>query len=116
MDYLQGVCDKLNENIEGLINIEVNIDRCNKNGKHGVAECEIEEIQNLLKPYISSDKTRKNAIKISDLYKINVFGTNQNKELYNEIITRYHLGNSNNKKLVKKLNMLNLKLEDLYDH
>ena len=37
---------RLNKLLKNPINVEVNILRCNKNGKHGVAECDKEEIRN----------------------------------------------------------------------
>ena len=40
----KSIREKLDSKIYKAINIEVDILKCNKNGKHGVAECDKEEI------------------------------------------------------------------------
>ena len=50
---------KLNSIIDNVINVEVDINKCSRGKKNGVAECEIDHIINALSPYFDKKDTRK---------------------------------------------------------
>lgn len=97
--------EQLNVHIAHAYNPIVNINKCNKNGKHGVKECEKEEIIRVLQGFFENKPVKR------DLnYKqigLDEEGKN-NREL---LIQKLHLGKCNNKKLIKRLNFLGIKEE-----
>ena len=91
-------------NVVECINVEVNLDKCDKHHKHGVAECDKEELISVLKPYIST-KPSKDIITNNDLFLLNV-----NKD---KLIKTFGLGDISNKQLVDLINIAGLAKEDL---
>ena len=59
--------EKLNSLFNKGINIEVDIVKCNKNGKHGVAECDKDEVINVLKEHLGTKEPNKGSIELKDL-------------------------------------------------
>lgn len=90
---------KLSEKIKNAINVSVNISCCNKNNKHGVAECEKNEIINVLKEHFT---TRKSNCHLSnkDLMALKI----NSKIIRNKLCEYLHLGRCNQKELIKRLN------------
>lgn len=104
----------INDQIPGLKNAYVRKEFSIKNHKVGVAESTKEEVLFALENYIVLDKNKniKN-IKEYDLYKLGLLGQKNSKELRQIVIDKYHLGYSNGKSFLKKINMLNISLEDI---
>lgn len=101
--------ESLNKHLENPINVEVNINKCNKHGKHGVAECEKEEIINVLKGHLST-KTNKNDIwNTAELLSLGIVNSKTRKY----ICQKLHLGVCNNKTLVKRMNFMGVKIEEV---
>lgn len=98
--------ETINRSIKNSINLVVDINKCDKNNKHGIAECEIQEIINILKEYFVNKKPGE-TIKTSDLNKLGVI----NKESRNYLCEKMSLGTCNNKTLVKRLNYINTNSE-----
>ena len=99
---------KLSLSIPNAINIRVNPNKCNKKGKHGVAECEKEEILEKLNIYLSKDiKERK--FRLKDLMSI----TNNKDEIKNIISKKFHLGATNNKEMIKRINIKEISKKDI---
>lgn len=98
---------KLNQLIKTPINVEVNILKCNKKNKHGVAECEKEEIINALKEHIDNNVTNE----LIDSAFINSLSINktEREKLCNEL----QLGKCNNKTFIKRLNYLGYTKDEL---
>lgn len=94
--------ERLNIKLLRAINIKVNSNRCNKNGKHGVAECDKEEILNVLKEHFINGKNSQERIELKDLISL----TNGQKEIKNTISNFYHLGTTNNKEMLRRLNAI----------
>ena len=101
--------NKLNHLLPNAINIEADINKCNKHNKHGVAECEREEIIRILKPYFSQKESTKNTYNAAKLIS---FGVNT-KERRDLIAKHFNLGKCNTKQLVHRLSLLNIKEEDI---
>lgn len=98
---------RLNQLIKTPINVEVNILKCNKKNKHGVAECEKEEIINALKEHIDNFTTNElvDAAFISSL--------SINKSEREKLCKELQLGNCNNKTFIKRLNYIGFTKDEL---
>lgn len=105
----ESIRERLNRKLPDAINIRVNSNKCNKNGKHGVAECEKEEILNVLKEHFISTKPNKTNITLKDLISI----TNGRKEIKKSISSFYHLGTTKNKEMINRMNILGLDIESI---
>jgi len=101
---------KLNELLPNVHNVEVDISKCSRNSKNGIAECEIDEVLTKLKQYIINRNNEESDIKESDLYNL---GLTNNKELRNKVCEKLNLGHCNGKTLYKRLVINNVKLKDL---
>lgn len=98
---------KLNNLLPTAINLEVDISKCNKRGKHGIAECDKEEILKVLKPYVVEKKLETGNVTVHDLLMLGLTGPNSktNKE---KIINELSLGVCNTKTFIKRLNYRNV--------
>ena len=101
---------KLNELLPTAINVEIDIKKCIRNTKNGVAECDINEVLTKLKPYYIDKNNSQSDITINDLYNL---GLMNNKDLRDEVSRRLNLGKCNAKTLYKRLLNNNIKLEQL---
>mgnify|MGYP003297142395 CR=1 FL=1 len=101
---------RLHESID-CIDAVVDIKCCNKNGKHGVAECTKNEILRVLEKYIDNNYV------IIDREKLTLFDLQEvgivNKENYLFIGKKFHIGKHNSKVLLHRLNTLKVTKEDL---
>lgn len=101
--------NKLNSFIPNAQNIEVDIKKCNKNNKHGVAECEKDEIINKLKDYFVSDYQNINKLNQIDLIKCGII----DKDTREYVSYKFNLGKCNNKTLTHRLSMLGISKDDI---
>ena len=101
---------KLNELLPDSINVEVDIKKCVRNAKNGVAECDIAEILTKLKPFIVDRIDTESDIALSNLYDL---GLMNNKELREEVCAKLKLGKCNAKTMYKRLLNNNIKLKQL---
>lgn len=101
---------KLNEILSNIINVEIDINKCTRNTKNGVAECEIDEILTKLKPYVIDCQNKETNLKESDLFELGLIG---NKELRDRVCRSLKLGKCNGKTLYKRLISANVKLGEL---
>jgi len=95
--------------IPGSIDIRVPLDKCNRKHKHGVAECQKEEIIGILKPFCS-----KKAAKVSDIDAsfLSSLGLNK-KDMRTIFAKKVPVGLVNVKQLVKRLNSLDYTKEKI---
>lgn len=78
--------------------------------KHGVAECDKETILKYLKPHLTTTKPEEGNITLQDIYELeNVFGVNVKRD----ISTAFNLGETNTKTMIKRINYLNIKKEEI---
>ena len=91
------------------IDVEVDIKHCNKNNKHGVAECDQNEIINVLKAHLGFEKTLIGNISTKDLIDDNV----SDKQARDYLAEKLHLGKCNNKQLLRRLNFLRITKEQI---
>lgn len=102
--------EKLNELLPNSINVEVDIKKCARNTKNGVAECDIDEVLTELKPYTINQKNTESDISLTDLYNLELMN---NKDLRECVCKKLNLGKCNAKTLYKRLLNNNIKLEQL---
>ena len=103
--------EKLNKELDNAINVDVDISKCNRGIKKGVAECQIDEVLAKLSGYvIDSEINNSSNIKMSDLYEL---GLINNKDLRKEVCEKLNLGNCNGKQLYKRLIINNISLSKL---
>ena len=100
---------KLNKKLPDAINVRVNSNMCNKNGKHGVAECKKEEILNVLKEHFIDKNDEIKKMSLNDLISL----TKGQKEIKKQISIFYHLGSTNNKEMLKRINVIGLTVNDI---
>ena len=100
--------NKLNNLICDVINIEIDINKCNRGVKNGVAECKIDEIIGKLQAFSFKNPENTPNITISDLFNL---GITENNELREYVTEKLNLGKCNNKQLLKRLNLNRVQLD-----
>ena len=101
---------KLNAILDQVINVEIDITKCSRGIKNGVAECDINEILTKLSPFFIENIESKELINNIDLYNL---GVSQNKVLREFICQELKLGKCNNKKLIQRLNNNRIDLDTI---
>ena len=99
--------ERINKLVNKGLNIEVDIVKCNKKNKHGVAECEREEVINALKEHIDNI-ILKETITNADIVSLDI-----DKSKREIICEELKLGLCNNKTFIKRLNYLGYTKEEL---
>ena len=102
--------EKLNNEIKDFVNVEVDINKCNRGIKNGVAECQIDEILDKLHNHVINEQNAQTNISVSDLYELGLIG---NKELRERVCKELNFGSCNAKTLYKRLVNNSISLEKL---
>ena len=100
----------LNKELPNAINVDIDINKCNRGLKNGVAECQINEILDKLHEYVKEEINTDSDIKQSDLYNLKLMS---DKDLRSCVCDRLNLGKCNSKTLFKRLLANNIKLDQL---
>lgn len=100
----------LNQKLDNPINVEVDISKCTRGNKNGVAECEIDEILNKLSPYLMEKPENETIITVRELYSLGIL---KDKKLRDFICEKLHLGQCNNRMFCRRVNLNQVKLETL---
>lgn len=95
--------------IPSAISLEVDLGHCNKNNKHGVAECDREEVINTLNSYLTTSKREVGNIKNRDLIRIGI----NNKEIREYVCQELHLGICNQKEIIKRIDFLKIDFSEI---
>ena len=101
---------RLNEKLNNVIHIEVDIKKCTRATKNGVAECEIDEILAKLAPHFIEKPNEVSTIDIADL---NNIGAINNEEIRQYVCHILKLGKCNNKQFLKRINSNHVQLEEI---
>lgn len=101
----------LNDKLENVINVEIDINKCIRGTKNGVAECSIDEIMAKLQPYSVKNPTKLKQIQESDIFKLGL--VNGDVDLRKYVCEKLNLGKCNGKILLKRLNANNVSMEEL---
>lgn len=102
--------EKLNKEIPNAVNVEIDINKCVRGVKTGVAECQIEEILDKLHRYVIEDNSKPSDIHLSDLYDL---GLMSDKELRSKVCSKLNIGFCNGKTLYKRLVINDITLKQL---
>ena len=105
--------DMLDQNIPNLKHCFISKEHSIKKNKVGVAESTKEEVLNALNSYIKTTKTGVGNITYSDLNKLGLVGDENSAILREKVISNFHLGYCNAKTFLKRINYLQLSLEDI---
>ena len=101
----------LNDKLENVINVEVDINKCIRGIKNGIAECSIDEILAKLQPYSVKNPAKLKQIQESDIFKLGL--VNGDVDLRKYVCVKLNLGKCNGKVLLKRLNANNVSMEEL---
>ena len=101
----------LNDKLENVINVEIDINKCIRGTKNGVAECSIDEIMAKLQPYSVKNPAKLKQIQESDLFNLGL--VNGDIGLRKYVCEKLNLGKCNGKVLLKRLNANNVSMEEL---
>ena len=101
----------LNDKLENVINVEIDINKCIRGTKNGVAECSIDEILAKLQPYSVKNPAKLKRIQESDIFKLGL--VNGDVDLRKYVCEKLNLGKCNGKVLLKRLNTNNVSMEEL---
>ena len=93
--------EHLHKLIPNGIDVEIPIEKCNKNNKHGIAESDEMSIIDILKEYLN-DIEPVNSVSFKDLIDMGV----DNKAKRDYLSKQMKLGVCNNKTLIKRLNYI----------
>ena len=107
----QKIRKTLNTKLDGVINVEIDITKCVRGIKNGVAECSIEEILAKLQTYSVKNPAKLQRIQESDLFELGLI--NGDSALRNLVCRKLNLGKCNGKALFKRLNANNISIEQL---
>ncbi len=101
--------DRLKKKLEKATYISVDITKCLRGKKDGVAECEPEEIIRVLKPHFSSKNQQNTCKNPMNFSKLDL----TNKELRAHLSKKFHLGKCNLKKLIQRLGTLEISPQEI---
>ena len=101
--------NKLKEKLQKATYILIDISKCNKGKKLGVAECDKQEILKVLEPYFGKEINENKSNLNGKLSKIDL----SDKELRKYLSNRFKLGICNSKKIINRLETLNIKYEEI---
>ena len=101
----------LNYKLENVINVEIDINKCIRGTKNGVAECSIDEIMVKLQPYSVKNLAKLKRIQESDLFNLGL--VNGDICLRKYVCEKLNLGKCNGKVLLKRLNANNVSMKEL---
>ena len=99
--------ERLNELRKNMINVRVTAP--NNSKKKGITECDIKDIENTLDKYVNQ---KDNFIDF-DLYELGLLGKEKSKEAKEYLCRKFHLGKCSINSLVKRLNLMGIKVEEL---
>lgn len=111
----RNINDSLKNKLNHFIELEVDVNKCGKKGKHGVAECEKEELLRVLSPY-SSKKSQYNIIDPITLFEIGINGKSNSKFTKLELATHFNLGLVNNKNMLYRLAVKNITIKEIKEY
>ena len=105
--------DELDKNISGLKHCFINKEKAIKHGKVGVAEADIEEVYESLENLFTNLSKQKGSITSSDLYHLGLLSQLDSSIKRDKVAKSLHLGHCNGKTFLKRINALNISLDEL---
>ena len=105
--------DVLDQNIPNLKHAFIEKKFAVKNGKVGVAECDIDEIKRSLENLYQNKLVENPQLCMDELYDLGLTGSKYSEELRNKVSSKLSLGYVNAKTLLKRLNSLGITRDQL---
>lgn len=105
--------NRLNDLIPDAYNALVDITKCDKNNKNGVAECEKDEVINVLSPYFILETPKSEKVTMQNLSQFGLTGDSNSKTLRIKVCKRLRLGICNTKNMLKRINFLGITLQEI---
>ena len=106
----ESIRNKLNRVLNNVVNVTIDIKKCTKGAKNGVAECDIDEVLDKLSEFCRDFDEKQADFTTADLYKL---GLSNDKELRRYVCEKLNLGNCNFKTLNKRLALNDIKLKHI---
>ena len=103
---------RLNLVLNDVVNVTVDIKKCTKGIKNGIAECEIDEILSKLSVFCGDFSAKQPDFSTADLYNL---GLSNDKKMRKFLCEKLNLGVCNFKILQKRLVLNNIKLKEIYE-
>ena len=100
----------LNEKLPNAINVEIDITKCDRGNKNGVAECQIDEIMEKLSPYFVEAPKQEEVVTAADLMLLGVY---KDKQLKNYICKELKIGECNNRQMHRRIYYNRIKLDTI---
>lgn len=107
--------DVLDEHIPGLLHAYVPKEKCIKHHKVGVAESSKDVILEALSHLIPSSSVNAPSVTYEDLYELGLVSSPSSSSKRETLNQKLHLGFTNGKSLLKRINALGLTRKDLED-
>ena len=104
--------NRLHVMLNKVHDVEVDISKCIRGKKNGIAECQIDEILCKLALFFENNPENYAEITSLDLYELKI---SENSQLRAYVSEKLNLGTCNNKQLLKRMNNTHVKLEVLKD-
>lgn len=102
--------------IPGILEAFVPKERCIKGGKVGVAESDPETVMDALAHLLpAGSEAPRGAITVSDLTSLGLIGSPDSSALREKIARKFHLGHTNGKSFLRRINALGITLKELED-
>ena len=98
--------NKLNSVLKDAVNVSIDIEKCNRGTKNGVAECEINEVLGKLSEFCKDFAEKQTDFSTADLYEL---GLSSDKNMRKFVCEKLNLGNCNFKTMQKRLISNNVK-------
>ena len=106
----ESIRNKLNRVLDNAVNVSIDIKKCSRGAKNGVAECEIAEILDKLSEFCRVFDEKQADFGTAELYEL---GLANNKELRAYVCNKLNLGNCNFKTFYKRLVLNGIKLSQI---
>ena len=101
---------KLNSFLNDVVNVSVDIKKCNRGSKNGVAECEIDEVLGKLSEFCKDFTAKQADFSTADLYEL---GLVSDKNIRDFVCEKLNLGKCNFKTMQKRLISNNIKYKQV---
>ena len=102
--------NKLNSMLKDVVNVSIDIKKCNRGTKNGVAECEIDEVLGKLSEFCEDFAAKHADFSTADLYEL---GLSSDKNMRKFVCEKLNLGNCNFKTMQKRLISNNVKYQQV---
>ena len=102
--------NKLNLALNDVVNVSVDVEKCTKGIKNGIAECEIDEVLGKLSEFCGDFSAKRPDFSTSDLYGL---GLSSDKNMRKFVCEKLNLGKCNFKIMQKRLITNNIQLQQV---